>query len=589
MKRHAKVGAKTSKARRRAGRARLKPSGPQRVGSNRRSAKDKEAEIARFARERDEALEREKATAEVLRVISSSRGELKTVFDVILENATRLCEARFGTLNLYDGGAYRTVANHNAPAAFTRARLEWFHPHPESGLGYVAVTKKVAHIEDVRTERPYLEGNPEVVAMADIAGARSLLIVPMLKDKDLIGAIGIYRQKVRPFTHKQIKVVENFAAQAVIAIENTRLLNELRQRTTDLTELLEQQTAIGEILRVISNSPSDVKPVLHSVAEHAARICQAQIVDIILVENGAMHVDASFGELARPISMPLDRSTVSGRSICDLRPVHVADLQKADDEFARGRDYAHQFGHRSILAVPLIREGRPLGTILVRRTEVRPFEQKDITLLTTFADQAAIAIENVRLFKAEQQRARELSESLEQQTATSEVLRVISSAPGELERVFQSMLGNATRLCEAKFGLMYEYVDGTYRALASLDIPPAFAEFNRQPRVWGPGTALGRVASTKQTVHIADVVADGAYAAKDPGRVASVESGSVRSILAVPMLKEGDLIGAFAIFRQEMRPFSEKQIDLVTNFAAQAVIAIENTRLLNELRESLQQ
>ncbi|MGD0151032.1 MAG: GAF domain-containing protein, partial [Xanthobacteraceae bacterium] len=243
----------------------------------------------------------------------------------------------------------------------------------------------------------------------------------------------------------------------------------MRQRTGDLSEALEQQTAISEILRVISNSPSDVQPVLDSVAEHAARICEAQIVDIIIAENNVLRVGGTFGDLGRPIGeVQLDRSTVMGRSICDLRPVHIADLQNAGDEFALGRELAIKFGHRSILAVPLIREGRALGTILVRRTDVRPFEQKHIDLLMTFADQAAIAIENVRLFKAEQQRTRELSESLEQQTATSEVLRVISSSPGELEPVFQAMLENATRICEANFGGMFRLENGAVEIVAKL-------------------------------------------------------------------------------------------------------------------------
>ena len=228
--------------------------------------------------------------------------------------------------------------------------------------------------------------------------------------------------------------------------------------TRERDEALEQQTAISDILRVISNSPSDVQPVLDSVAEHAAHICEAQVVDIVIVHNDVFRLAASFGELrrlSRAESVPLDRCTVTGRSICDLQPVQVADLQNASDEFPLGREFAITHGHRTILSVPLIREGRALGAIVVRRAEVRPFEQKHIALLKAFADQAAIAIENVRLFEAEQQRTRELTESLEQQTATADVLKVISRSPGELEPVFQVMLENATRICEAKFGTLY--------------------------------------------------------------------------------------------------------------------------------------
>jgi len=214
---------------------------------------------------------------------------------------------------------------------------------------------------------------------------------------------------------------------------------------------------------------------------------------------------------------------------------------------------------------------------------VRPFTDKQIELVETFADQAVIAIENVRLFETEQQRTRELTESLEQQTATAEVLKIISSSPGELEPVFQAMLQNATRLCDAKFGALFEFADGAFRALSNLNTPPALFDFNRERRVWGPHTALGRLAHTRQTVHVEDALADRAYR-EDAGRKAAVQLGGVRTLLAVPMLKEDVLVGAITIFRQEVRPFTDKQIALVTNFAAQAVIAIENARLLNELR-----
>src|SRR2546423_67954 len=244
---------------------------------------------------------------------------------------------------------------------------------------------------------------------------------------------------------------EALERQKVIAIENTRLLMELSQRTSDLSESLEQQTAISDILRVISSSPGDVQPVFNTVAERAARICGAQFVNIIVVQDDVMHQEASFGNLIGldpDETVPLDRTTIMGRSICDRRPLHVADALAVGDDFPSGRQLAIRFGHRTVLAVPLLRENRALGTILVRRTEVRPFEDKHVALLKTFADQAAIAIENTRLLNELRQRTEDLSESLEQQTATTEMLHVISSSPGALEPVFATMVANAARICE---------------------------------------------------------------------------------------------------------------------------------------------
>ena len=546
------------------------------------STADLQQLVATLTRELKDAREQQTATSEVLRVISSSQGELEPVFQAMLENATRICEAKFAILYLRDADAFHAVAaTSDAPPAYVEARKRepQLRPPPDAPLGRVAATKKVAQITDLRGLQSYHDGHPFVVAAVELGGFRTVLGVPMLKDNELVGAINILRQEVRPFTDKQIELVQNFAAQAVIAIENTRLLNEQR-------EALDQQRAIGEILRVIATSPSDVQPVLNSVAKHAARICEARFVDVFLLEGDTLRNAAWFGELARTLEMVLDRSNVTGRSIYDLKPVHVIDLQNAGDEFSAGRGYARKLGHRTTLAVPLIKEGRALGTILVRRTEVRPFEEKHIALLTTFADQAAIAIENVRLFEAEQQRTRELSKSLEQQTATSEVLKVISASPGELEPVFQVMLANATRICEANFGVMFYYRNGALLPAAQLNVPMAYSEFIQRRGSFQPavGSTFEHLIRTKQVIHLTDAAADGPYFSNNAAKL-----GGARTYVAVPMLKESELVGAIAIYRDEVRPFTEKQIELVSNFAAQAVIAIENTRLLNELRESLQQ
>jgi GAF domain-containing protein len=438
---------------------------------------------------------------------------------------------------------------------------------PRSPAARVIPIKQTSHTDDYAAEAV-----PS--AAARLGGARSTVCAPMLKGDVLIGAITIYRQELRPFTDKQIALVQSFAAQAVIAIENARLLNELRQRTTDLTESLEQQTAISAILRVISNSPSDVQPVLASVAEHAARICEAQIANIVVVENDVMRVAVRFGEVAPPVGeqIPLDRSTIAGRSTIDMQPIQVADLQQAGDEFALGRQYAAKIGYHTVLGVPLIREGRALGSIVIIRTEARPFEQKHIALLSTFADQAAIAIENVRLFDAEQQRSQELNESLQQQTATADVLKVISRSTFDLRAVLQTLIESAARFCNADKAYIVREKDGIFYTAETYGYSREFMGYIKTIPIRAErSSAAGRALLEGRVIHITDVKADPEYALVEAQRL-----GNYRTILCVPMLREGVPIGLLGLTRSEVQPFTDKQIELVTTFADQAAIAIEN-------------
>jgi signal transduction histidine kinase/putative methionine-R-sulfoxide reductase with GAF domain len=557
----------------------------------RRKPSSASTKIALLTHERDEALEQLSAASEVLKVISASPGELELVFRSILNNATRICQANFGTLFLREGEALRVAAHHGS---LTKAWDEqWrvgmlLQPDADLQAFQTLSARQPIQVADLSKAASYLTRNPKAVNSVEMGGIRTMVTVPMLKDGESIGVITIFRTEIRELTEKQMALVQNFAAQAVIAIENTRLLNELRQS-------LEQQTATAEVLSVISSSPGELEPVFQAMLENATRICDASFGNLLLHDGNTFQVRAmhnaplAWNELRQRNpsvhpgpNHPLARmaATKQFQHTIDLT-VDVSYLER-DPALVPIVDLA---GARTALVVPMLKDDLLVGAIVIYRQEVRPFTNKQIELVQNFAAQAVIAIENTRLLN-------ELRQSLEQQTAAADVLSVISTSPGELKPVFRTILERATRICEATFGVLHLYESGGFRIGATHNAPAAFAQAvaQREPLFRPtPQHPLARVAATKSVVHISDLALDEAYKQRDLGAVRLVELASARSLITVPMLKDDILIGDIVIYRQEVRPFTDKHIELVQNFAAQAVIAIENARLLNELRQSLQQ
>ena len=557
------------------------------------SAVSQETKVARLTRELNEAVEQQTATSEVLRVISRSQFNLQAVLDTLVESAARLCEADFAGMHQPKGDSYPYVASYGLSREFDEYMRERpIVPGRGSVLGRAVIERRAIHVHDIEVDPEYT-----LSEVQRIGGFHTMLGVPVLREGLPIGVIVLGRARVQPFTDKQIELVTTFADQAVIAIENTRLFEAEQQRTRELTESLEQQTATSEVLQVISRSVFDLEAVVNTLVESAARLCEADKGAILrpIGKSASYRVAASYGhtpefiEHTKTLTLAPGRSSATGRLLLEGKSIQIPDVL-ADPEFIF-LETARLGNFRTILGVPLLREGIPVGIFNLHRAEVRPFTEKQIKLVETFADQAVIAIENTRLFEAEQQRTRELSESLEQQTATSEVLQIISSSPGDLKPVFASMLENAVRICDAKFGNIYRWDGDALMLVATYNTPAALAEARKRSPLlrFGSKNPVGRMINTKATVHVVDAAVSEAYIERDPATVAAVELGGLRTFLAVPILKENELIGAFALSRQEVRPFTDKQIKLVANFAAQAVIAIENTRLLHELRKSLQQ
>ena len=546
--------------------------------------------IALLTRERDEALEQQTATSEVLKVLSRSMFDLQPVLDTLVEKAVRLSGADRGFIFRQDGDLYRVVASFGHSKEFIEiAKQNPIHQDRGSATGRAILERGTVHIHDIQAD-------PEYRWAEDHSGEeemhRTILAVPMLRESEITGVIVIRRIRVQPFTEKQIELVTNFAAQAVIAIENTRLFNELR-------ESLQQQTATSEVLKAISSFPGELEPVFNTMLANATRICEAKFGHLFLREADGFRAVAlqsvgdTYPDWLRRGSKLVDVTNPQGPLAQIARTkkvVHITDLtaeQAYIEGNARMAALVESSGARTLLGVPMLKDDELIGAIAIYRQEVNPFTDKQIELIKNFAAQAVIAIENTRLLK-------EQRESLERQTATAEVLSIISSSPGELQPVFDAMLQNATRICEATLGGLFLYKGDAFRAVA-VHGDSYYADWSRREPDLNmradvhKGTPLERLTRTKKFLHIHDLRADEAYLSGNPQIKALVESAGARTHLVVPMLKDDELVGAIVIYRQEVRPFGDKQIELVQNFAAQAVIAIENTRLLNELRKSLQQ
>jgi len=596
MKKRPKASGKAMKRLRRAVPKLKRRSAPKTSTRSKSSPIAEETEVARLTRENARLLSelrenqhQKTAIGEVLTIISHSTFDLEKVLNMVLELAARLSEADKGVILRASGNrSYHAAASYQHTPEFMESQKGMLFAPGRSGVvGRVLLGGKPVQIPDIFNDPEFAYRN-----LARRGGFRTILGVPLLREGTPIGILVLHRADVRPFTEKQIKLVETFAAQAVIAIENARLLNELRQRTTDLTEALEQQTSTSEVLQVISGSPGDLQPVFATMLEKAVHICDATFGNIYRWDGDALQLVAThntpsaYAEHRKHSPFRADQNNAVARMITSKKVIHVLDAA-ANETYATRRDptvvAAVELGNiRSSLVVPMLKEDELIGAFIVSRQEVRPFTDQQIAFVTNFAAQAVIAIENARLLS-------ELRQSLDQQMATAQVLQVISSSTRDLGRVFATILEHATRICQAKFGTLYLKEGDGFRATATHNAPPAYEEARADVVHPSPHTTLWRAANTKQPGQIADVTLERGYLEGEAFVISAVKMGGYRSVLSVPMLHKADVLGIITIFRQEVSSFSEEHISLLQNFAAQAVIAIENARLLSDLRDRTQQ